>query len=359
MSKTKIFPTKKIGEIVEDLKTQKAPLSSWPYIEIGDINIENKTVIFKDKKSIEGAVIAPKDSILVSRVRPTRGAIVLLDKDYAVSPAFTILKAKISETSSKFLFYRISHSRDFLNYLQKKQKGSNYPSVREKDILNFKISLPPIFIQQKIVERLDVIRKAQELNNKQIALADQLFQSLLHRELNPKGKNWEVKKMGELCDIYQPKTITSAEILKEGPYKVYGANGVIGYYNKYNHEDSEVLVTCRGATCGTINLSEPKCWITGNAMVVHPKTPSLSKVFLYYVLKASDLSTTITGAAQPQITRTSLSPFKILLPPMETQREIVEKLSAVEEYKKKLIEQKEKLQEFFDSVLNKSFEGQL
>jgi len=44
---------------------------------------------------------------------------------------------------------------------------------------------------------------------------------------------------------------------------------------------------------------------------------------------------------------------------IRTQKKIVEKLSAVQDYKKKLSEQKQKLQELFDSVLNKSFKGQL
>ena len=35
-------------------------------------------------------------------------------------------------------------------------------------------------------------------------------------------------------------------------------------------------------------------------------------------------------------------------------KKIVEKLSAVQDYKKKLLEQKQKLQELFESVLNKS-----
>ncbi|MDW7987339.1 MAG: restriction endonuclease subunit S, partial [candidate division WOR-3 bacterium] len=112
---------------------------------------------------------------------------------------------------------------------------------------------------------------------------------------NSKTK-WPIKKLGEVCKIYQPATITSKEILEKGPYKVYGANGVIGYYDKYNHEESEVLVTCRGSTCGTVNFSEPKSWITGNAMVVHPKDKNLSKRFLYYYLKSAYLLSTITGA---------------------------------------------------------------
>lgn len=143
--------------------------------------------------------------------------------------------------------------------------------------------------------------------------------------------NLELVELGELCDIYQPKTITSKEIKENGLYKVFGANGVIGFYDKYNHEDSEVLITCRGATCGTINLSEPKSWITGNAMVVHPKDKRLNKTFLYYVLRFSDLSPTITGSAQPQITRQSLFPFKIPLPPLEVQQQIVKSIMEEEE----------------------------
>lgn len=138
---------------------------------------------------------------------------------------------------------------------------------------------------------------------------------------------WPIVKLADVCEIYQPKTITSKEILDSGPYKVFGANGVIGYYDKYNHENSEVLLTCRGATCGTINLSEPKSWVTGNAMVLSPKdTNVLDKAYLFFLLKISDFSSVITGAAQPQITGASLRPFKIPLPPIEVQKQIVEEL---------------------------------
>lgn len=131
--------------------------------------------------------------------------------------------------------------------------------------------------------------------------------------------------LGDVCRIYQPRTITSKQILSEGPYKVFGANGVIGYFDEYNHVSAEVVVTCRGATCGAINITEPNAWITGNAMVVAPKDEmALDKKFLYYYLLASDLSKTVSGAAQPQITRASLFPFPIPLPPLPEQKRVVE-----------------------------------
>lgn len=139
---------------------------------------------------------------------------------------------------------------------------------------------------------------------------------------------WPMVELGEVCEIYQPKTITSNEIKETGQYKVFGANGVIGYYHEYNHENPEIAITCRGATCGTVNFTEKHSWITGNAMVVKPKTENLYKKFLFYLLREVDLSSVISGAAQPQITATSLKPFKIPLPPLEIQQQIVEELDS-------------------------------
>lgn len=162
---------------------------------------------------------------------------------------------------------------------------------------------------------------------------------------------WEIKRLGDVCDLYQPKTITSQEILEQGDYKVFGANGVIGYYDQYNHEDSEIAVTCRGATCGTVNFTEPKSWITGNAMVVKPKSSTVNKMFLYSLLSFSDLSETITGTAQPQITRTTLEPFQIPLPPLDIQQKIVSEIEVLE---KKESKAKEEIEELKDEIVLKA-----
>ena len=62
----------------------------------------------------------------------------------------------------------------------------------------------------------------------------------------------------------------------------------------------------------------------------------------------------LSGTAQPQLPITNLVKIKIPLPPLETQKQIVQKLSAVQEYKTGLIEQRKKLKELFESSLHKS-----
>lgn len=146
------------------------------------------------------------------------------------------------------------------------------------------------------------------------------------------NSDYELVELGEVTNLYQPQTISQKDMVENGQYLVFGANGVIGKYDQYNHEDREVLITCRGATCGTINMSTPRAWITGNAMVAQPvDNKTLNKDFLFYLLQNSDLSSTISGAAQPQITRQGLSPFKIPLPPLSIQEEIV---AEIEGYQK-------------------------
>lgn len=145
-------------------------------------------------------------------------------------------------------------------------------------------------------------------------------------------QGWITKTLGETCEIYQPKTITGKDMVENGPYPVFGANGVIGRYDKYNHEEPQLLITCRGATCGTVNVSEPFSWITGNAMVVRPKDASIDLKFLEYVFRGGiEIHKAITGAAQPQITRANLSPLTISYPTsLHEQRRIVDLLSRAE-----------------------------
>ena len=128
-------------------------------------------------------------------------------------------------------------------------------------------------------------------------------------------KEFQTKTLGDTCEMYQPKTISGNEMVADGAYVVFGANGVIGRYDKFNHEEPQLLITCRSATCGSVNMSEPNSWITGNAMVVRPRNGAIELSFLEYLFRGGiDIARAITGAAQPQITRTNLAPREISYP---------------------------------------------
>ena len=133
-------------------------------------------------------------------------------------------------------------------------------------------------------------------------------------------------KLTEICTPKQWKTIPANELLDKG-YPVYGANGIIGYYNEYNHENPVVAITCRGATCGTINFTVPQSYVTGNAMCLDDTRSDILPEYLYYCLLHYDFKNVISGSAQPQITRQGLEKVEIKYYPIEAQKKIVANLS--------------------------------
>ena len=156
----------------------------------------------------------------------------------------------------------------------------------------------------------------------------------------------EKRKILEICDVYQPKTIATKEFVENGLYSVYGANGEIGKYNKYNHEDAEVLMACRGASCGAINISKPYSWINGNAMVIKPNSlEELNKKYLAYYLIFADKKDIISGTAQPQITRQNLKEFEISICTISEQERIVARIEELFSQLDKSVETLQKVRE--------------
>ena len=162
----------------------------------------------------------------------------------------------------------------------------------------------------------------------------------------------EEKYLMDICNPKQWKTIPKSELIEDGEFPVYGANGIIGKYNKYNHEKPTVLITCRGATCGNIHITVPQAYINGNAMSLDDLNErTCKKEYLYYFLKYYDLSKIISGTAQPQITINGLKKVKVKLYSIEKQEKIVEELNKIN----KLIDLKKRQLEELSSFIKSQF----
>ncbi|HHU81291.1 MAG TPA: restriction endonuclease subunit S [Acholeplasmataceae bacterium] len=237
--------------------------------------------------------------------------------------------------------YHVLKSPIFKDFIKRnKAQGSTIPHLYQRDLENFEIEIPNFETQTKISNVLNLIEKKIAINNQIIDALVSLSKTLydywfLQFEFpNDEGKpykssgekmvwnevlnleipeGWSVVNIGEIADLYQPKTISGNEILKDGKYLVYGANGIVGKYNDFNHNDNTIAICCRGASCGEFLMTLPYSWITGNAMVVEPKD-KIYKEFIYYGLSKDRIRPFISGSAQPQITRSNLENLKVIIP---------------------------------------------
>jgi restriction endonuclease S subunit len=279
----------------------------------------------------------------------------------------TYVLSDFTEVSPRFLFLILDGK--LKDTVSKQKLGNTMPYIKVGMLTDFQLPVPPLAEQQRIVGLLDeafeglATAKANAEKNLQNARA--LFESHLQSVFTQRGQGWVESSIGETCEMYQPKTIGTKDLVPDGPYPVFGANGIIGRYDKFNHQEPQLLVTCRGATCGSVNVSEPKSWVTGNAMVVRPKDHALDLHFLEFVFRGGiDISAAITGSAQPQITRTNLSPLRIRYPQSLTeQRRLAERFQALTAetqglgrlYERKLAA----LEALKKSLLHQAFTGEL
>ncbi len=162
--------------------------------------------------------------------------------------------------------------------------------------------------------------------------------------------NWKKVKLTSICKPKQWKTISASQFQNEG-FPVYGANGKIGFYKEYTHEQETLLVTCRGATCGSINICEPKSYVNGNAMALDNLIIECNLKFLYHYLGKRGFNDVISGSAQPQITGQGLSKIEIPLPDLATQQHIAQVLDQADT----LRQQNRQLLSYYDELLQSTF----
>jgi type I restriction enzyme S subunit len=377
------WQTKKLGEIckIELGKTpSRANKSFWDetrqsghvWLSIADLlNCEDGVVSdskeYLSDKGAEISKLVPKGTLLVS-FKLTLGRLAYAGRELFTNEAIAALTLfNEREISKEFLFYFL-HFFDWRKAAENdvKLKGMTMNKAKLKEM---QVHFPPLPEQERIVgildEAFDGIAKAKALAEANLQNARALFQSHLQTVFSQKGEGWVEKRLGDVCVMYQPKTIGTKDLIPDGPYPVFGANGIIGNYDQYNHEDPQLLITCRGATCGSVNISLPKSWITGNAMVVRPINELINLKFLEYAFRGGvDLSKAITGAAQPQITRTNLSTIQIRFPESVAQQkrlaETFEALAAETQRLESLYQNKlNSLDELKKSLLHQAFTGNL
>lgn len=131
-------------------------------------------------------------------------------------------------------------------------------------------------------------------------------------------EEWTVATLADVFLIKQPEQLSKADMSSSpGKHRVYGSNGIIGSYSKYNYIDSVIAVSCRG-NCGSVYRTMPKSWVTSNAMVVTPlsKTVTMHNAYIMALLESLNLKSATTGSIQGQITWANLSKIKIVIPKM-------------------------------------------
>ena len=139
---------------------------------------------------------------------------------------------------------------------------------------------------------------------------------------------WQVKPLGELCDILdnQRKPITKS-LRTQGNYPYYGATGILDYVAGVLFDEPLVLVGEDGAKWASgentaFSVNE-KCWVNNHAHVLRPLRNKIIDKWLINYLVHSDLSEFVSGLTVPKLNQGNLRVIPIPIPSVHEQLRIV------------------------------------
>jgi type I restriction enzyme S subunit len=173
---------------------------------------------------------------------------------------------------------------------------------------------------------------------------------------------WAKSYLEDIANIVYGKEVPIKELKQDG-YPVFGANGIIGHYDKFLYKDEQVLISCRGAYSGKVNISPKNCFITNNSLIIESDESIVKKKFLYYSLHVISKEELVTGTAQPQVTIFNAKKVPIPLPPLPEQQRIADKIEKLftrsKKIKTNLDQVPKQLERLRKSILAAAFRGDL
>ena len=275
----------------------------------------------------------------------------------------------------KFLYYALSLC---LKQLKNMSQGTSTKFLTVTILNSFSVKLPSISDQRRIASILSSLDRKIELNNKINADLEEMAQTIFKNwfvdfepfkdgkfvdsELGMIPEGWKVGTLDEIFSLKYGKNLSTSMILEKGDYPVYGANGIIGYYNEYNCDKYSVLVTSRGNGSGDVSRTHhPKSFITNNSFVVEPleQYKYIELPFINGLFNIIDFKSYCSGSAQPQLTNKAMRNICIISPPMEIVIKYCEMLETLFSHIECVIAENSHLSLLRDTLLPRLMSGEL
>ncbi len=139
-------------------------IASETYITTDNM-LQNKLGIvpFQGAANISSITEYKKDDILISNIRPYLKKIWFADKGGGCSKDVLVLRsADTNKYLPKYIFYMLCRDA-FFDYVMEGKKGIKMPRGNKEDILKYRIPIPPIDEQTRIVSQIEALEM--EINN--------------------------------------------------------------------------------------------------------------------------------------------------------------------------------------------------
>ena len=131
------------------------------------------------------------------------------------------------------------------------------------------------------------------------------------------------------CLVCHSSTLQENQIEEFGDFPVYGANGICGYTDNADFEESAILIVKDGSGVGNVRFVNGKYSVIGTQNILTPKNRFFLK-YIFYCLQAFNFMPYKTGMAIPHIYFKDYGKAKIYCPNFEQQVKIASQIDLIE-----------------------------
>ena len=325
--------------------------------DLGDKYISSSNEYISDKAA-SNIKMVPKGTVIMS-FKLSIGKCAIAAKDLYTNEAIMAFNIKDGhDIDSSFLYYYLQGHNSA--YASKAEQGITLNiSTLSKQI----IGIPPKSTQLAIVAELDKLNEMIRLKKQQLEDYDQLAQSIFYEMFGDPVENekeWEVKKLGEVCiDITDgdhmppPKAskgipfITISNINKETRELNFENTFFVSeeYYNNLKDNRKarlgDLLYTVTGSygIPVTVETNIPFCFQRHIALI-RPKQNVLSTKYLCFWVLCENVKSmadrAATGIAQKTVGLNTIRNFMVILPPLPLQQQFAARIEAIEQQKQQV-----------------------
>ena len=392
-----------IGDVTVKAKQRdprKAPADEFQYVDVSSVSNESFKIIGATPTvGLEAPSRARKelktDDVLFATVRPTLKRIAVVPKELdggIASTGYCVLRSDQNKIYPRFL-YLFLLTDHFNARMAGLERGANYPAVRDSDVKNSWLPLPPLPEQKKIAHILSTVQRAIEAQERIIQTTTELKKTLMHKlftegtcgeprkqtEIGLVPESWEVVPLTE-CAVVQTGIAKGRKVKPdeaiELPY-LRVANVQDGYLDlsemktitirkseqqRFSLQDGDVVLTEGGdfdkLGRGFIwNGQVADCVHQNHVFAVRPDTSRFSSEFFAYQSqspygKRYFLSVAHKTTNLACINTTKLKAFPVLLPSPDEQQEIVKTLRNIDDKLSLAHSKKARLQDLFRTLLH-------
>ena len=288
---------------------------------ISKTNIDNTKLV----KSKANDVIIPCSGETAEEIATAR---CVLKDDILLGGDLNIIR--LHGYDGSFMSYQLNGKRKY--DIAKVAQGVSVVHLYGEHLKNIKTINPSLNEQKKIANLLSLLDERISTQNKIIEKLQSLIKGLSISLTTKENPNTVISQ----CLECHSSTLQESEVLPNGLYKVFGANGLIGYTNNSQMCGEAILIIKDGSGVGTTSYAQGEFSVIGtlNYLTV---IGNYDLRYLYFALSMFNFQPYKIGMAIPHIYFKDYSRAKIYCPSFTEQKRIANVLGKVES--KLLLEQ--------------------